>query len=69
MQIKIFNTRIVTDADVRHFENIVNQFIETEINQKNKVVYDIRQTEVPFGRGNEIVTVLTLTLTYEEAQK
>ena len=69
MQIKMFNSQIRNDSDLKVFENAINTFIEREINLKNKVVYDIRQTEVPFGTGNNIVTMLTVMLSYEDSQK
>jgi len=67
MKIKIFNARITNGNDVLVFENRINEFIEKEINSKNKVVYDIRQTETLFSQRNQESTVLTITISYEEA--
>lgn len=68
MKIKIFTTRITNDADLKRFNDIINTFIEEEINKKDKVVYDIRQTETPPG-PNQMVTVLTITISYEDKEK
>ena len=69
MQIKIFSSRISNGNDLIHFEKIINDFVEKEINSKNKVVYDIRQTETLFSQRNQESTVLTITISYEEANK
>ena len=69
MKIKIFNARITNGNDVLVFENRINEFIEKEINSKNKVVYDIRQTETLCSQRNQEFTVLTITISYEEANK
>lgn len=69
MQIKIFSSRISNGNDLIHFEKIINDFVEKEINSKNKVIYDIRQTETLLSLRNTESTVLTITLSYEDAEK
>ena len=70
MQVKIFTRQMNNDADVASFERMMNAFIEAEINSKNKVIYDICQTEVPLTFNNgRLITVLTITISYEDAEK
>ena len=68
MQIKIFSSRISNGNDLIHFEKIINDFVEKEINSKNKVIYDIRQTETLLSSRNTESTVLTITLSYEDIE-